>query len=256
MRWLVVLLLLANAVYFGWELDRSTRTGIANRSAAVAVPDGLDRLALVRELPAPLPRRTRDSLPAEFAGPGTSGDHDDLLSRLPDISAFEAPEGVGEKSCFTFGPLPEERHAIWLSDWFRARRAEVATRTTMDPDRQLFWVYLAPEGSRESALAVLHELQNRGVADMRLISRGNLQNAISLGLFSSQAAVNERLSELERKGYRPVVVPYADEPRIFWLDVRVPATADTLQSLFNGFPAGFNSVPVNCAEIAIAESSP
>ncbi|MGH8245575.1 MAG: hypothetical protein ACREUU_03985 [Gammaproteobacteria bacterium] len=255
MKWLVLLLLLFNAVYLGWEIDRKTRSGMANRSAAVEVPSGTVRLSLIRELPAPPARRRKDALPRQFVDPGPGQTGSEIVSQLPDIAVAEMQTGPVEISCFTFGPLAEETQAVWLGDWFRNRRAEVAVRATTDPDRQLFWVYLAPEGSRASALAILDELQKGGVGDMRLISRGNLQNAISLGLFTSQAAVNSRLSELERKGYHPVVVPYADAQRIFWLDVRVPSTDDTLGSMFSGIPAGYNSVPVKCAEIAIDAAS-
>lgn len=256
MKWLVLLLLLLNAVYLGWEIDRGTRTGMANRSAAVQVPTGVARLSLVSELRTPPVKRSMPELPPQFVEPGSDQTPDEIVSELPDIAVSEMPGGPIEKSCFTFGPLADETHAIRLGDWFRNRQADVAVRTTIDSDQQLFWVYLAPEGSRESALAVLDELQKGGILDMRVISRGNLHNAISLGLFSTQAAVNDRLNELERKGFHPVVVPYTDAQKIFWLDVQVPSMNDTLASMFSGIPAAYNSVPVKCTEIAIDQSSP
>lgn len=68
-----------------------------------------------------------------------------------------------------------------------------------EQSRQLFWVDLAPQDSRQEAIVTIKTIRAKGVEDVRLISGGNLQNAISMGLFSSQTAVNKRLSELEKK---------------------------------------------------------
>ena len=102
----------------------------------------------------------------------------------------------------------------------------------------------------------IQELKDRGINDYRLISHGNLENAISLGLFSSQASVNGRLRELEQKGYKPVVVPYYDNKRLFWVDVRLRESNVPLDSVFTGFPSRYNYVPVSCDKIAMDLAAP
>ena len=69
----------------------------------------------------------------------------------------------------------------------------------------------------------LQDLQNKGVQDYLLIRRGGLTNAISLGLFSSLEAVNNRLSEMERKGYTPVVIPRFETRDEHWLRAELGA---------------------------------
>lgn len=91
--------------------------------------------------------------------------------------------------------------------------------------------------------------------DYRLISKGDLGNAVSLGLFSSQEAVNARLLELREKGFQPVVVPYSNVQRFYWLDVRVPAVPGILEEVFDGYPSRYSSVPVQCSEIAMTGST-
>lgn len=256
MKWLAMILLLANLLYFGWEFSRETTADVGNSVYALQVPGGTSQLQLISELKsAPVPR--------ENAAPGISApepepitEPETLVAALPEIDdGHAAAEPVGN-SCFTFGPLPDEQQAIWLGDWFRARRGEVRSRQTEDQNRRLFWVYLAPAESRAGAEALMYELQKKGVSDYRLISKGGLVNAISLGLFSSQAAVNDRLSELKEKGYQPIVVPYSNVQRIYWLDVMIPGTPDLLDELFKGYPSQHNSVPVQCSEIAMDEASP
>jgi hypothetical protein len=68
-----------------------------------------------------------------------------------------------------------------------------------EQSQQLFWVDLAQQDSRQEAIVTIKTIRAKGVEDVRLISGRNLQNVISMGLFSSQAAVNKRLSELEKK---------------------------------------------------------
>jgi hypothetical protein len=255
MRWLVLALLAVNLIYFGWRLDRGTRADVQNAAAAQAVPSGLAQLTLIAELAEPPPLRAAEP-PAAADLPAPIGPGEGLVAQLPEIGTTPAPAADAGFSCFTYGPLPEERQAVWLSDWFRSRRAEVRSRATEDPSRQLFWVYLAPRESLQSALAVVEDLRKRGVRDYRLISKGDLGNAVSLGLFSSQEAVNTRLQELKEKGFQPVVVPYSNVQRFHWVDVRVPAVPEILDQMFDGYPSRYSSVPVQCSEIAMNGGSP
>ena len=100
-------------------------------------------------------------------------------------------------------------------------------------------------------MQAIEDLKSKGVSDYRLIETGDLRNAISLGLYSTQASVNKRLNELKNKGYQPVVVPYRDANAIYWLDVKLAGQQDILNKMFTEYPARYNSVPVKCSEIAL-----
>ena len=167
------------------------------------------------------------------------------------MSAIEERGTPESGSCFSFGPVADESQASALTDWFDTYGAQATMRHKDEQSRQLFWVYLAPQDSRQEAIATIKTIQAKGVEDVRLISGGNLQNAISMGLFSSQAAVNKRLSELKKKGLKPVVVPYSDGKRVFWVDAKLPEDERVLGKVFSDYPARFSSIPVKCAEIAI-----
>lgn len=262
MRWLVIILLLANVVYFGLELDRETRMQFRNTASALPVPDSASRLTLIREMDSPPETRsTQDTIETYDRNGSADGEEtpplaEELMEKLPDIRTSGLSRDIPGAYCISYGPLPEEAQATGLNDWFRSR--DVATRLRHD-DRQkrgLFWVYLAPRESRQEAMEVLEELKTQGISDYKLIRRGNLKNAISLGLFSNQYAVNERLGELEDKGYKPVVVPYTNVDRVYWLDVRIGGAAEQMNEIINGYPARFNSVPVDCNQIAIDTGEP
>jgi hypothetical protein len=93
-------------------------------------------------------------------------------------------------------------------------------------------------------------MQGKGIGDYRLINRGDLENAISLGLFSSREAVDARLRELQEKGYVPVVVPYQDMKKTYWINIEVISDTILTDALQSEYPAKYTSVPINCDAVS------
>lgn len=260
MKWICLLLLVVNIAYFGWTLDQRTQETVQAHRSALTVPKAVPRLKLISELDQPPVRKLNTSTRQ------TDTDEDgrsQLLATLPEIStqlpeSLIVPMRLATDACFSFGPFAEivqsERLLEWLrADGVRARlRRENTAAEPGAPRRQLLWVYLAPQAD---ARTTLQELREQGIQDVRVIETGELQNAISLGLFSSQAAVNRRLRELQGKGYQPVVVPYNDEDTVFWVDARID-TAATIDALIDEFHSGLNYLPVQCDKIALPQTNP
>ncbi len=275
MKWLFILLLLLNVIYFGWELDRQTRIEVKNSTAPFIIPNNVKQLVFLRELESPPELRNQPILNDESdAGDidvnsltDQSGSNDqltddvmiegkfsgNLVSNLPDISAkrISQDEESAEALCFSYGPFPANEQAKNLKQWFEQKEILVNQRTDNEHAKQLFWIYLAPQKSRENAIAAIEDLKSKGIKDYRLISSGDLRNAISLGLFSTQAIVNKRLNELKSKGYQPIVVPYHNTKVIYWVDVKLMGQQNLLNDLFTEYPSRFNSIPMNCSEIAL-----
>lgn len=276
MKWLFIILLAVNLVYFGWELDRQTRMDSVNSSQAVKIPAGVSKLTLISEMKIPPPPRgVKQSVnegqtsegnttpPKEETLSVLNQDESDvqieeefvgeLVSKLPDISIPDMSEDTGPSKtmCFSYGPFPDNKQSNELIDWFRDRSVEVSQRLEAGDENQLFWIYLAPLASRDGALQTIEDLKKKGVKDYRLIETGDLRNAISLGLFSTQASVNRRLNELNDKGYKPVVIPRRDKKAVYWVDVRLSGQQNVLTQMFTDYPARYNSIPVSCSEIAL-----
>ncbi len=120
----------------------------------------------------------------------------------PPLIKANVPSGV----CTRVGPYAKTADYAPLVTWLQPRASGVSVATTKRVQRKLFWIYLEPSSAVE-AQTKLHELARRGVHDYLLIRRTGVENAISLGVFSSQDAVNRRLAEIQKQGYRPIVVP-------------------------------------------------
>lgn len=259
MKWICLLLLVINIGYFGWTLDQRTRESVQAQDAALPVPANVARLKLISELKPP-PVRKVNAMAATAAtderrsGPQLDDSLPGISARLPE--SLIVPMRLATDACFSFGPFAEPGQGERLLGWLEQRdsRAQLRRENTNAgaAREQLLWVYLAPQADAE---ATLRELREQGVEDVRVIETGDLQNAISLGLFSSQAAVNRRLRELQGKGYQPVVIPYSDDSAVAWVDARITSAA-TIDKLIREFPSGLNYLPVQCDKIALPQANP
>lgn len=282
MKWLFILLLLANVIYLGWEMDRDTRLHHANISSGLKIPIGTQKFILLNELDKLPKKRSQIKLDNELSmqnydsepvmpielNPNTEKILSSLLTETTiaqlsdeptlnynsfvetDTDFWFNPEPE-KRICYTYGPIPSQEESSLFSKWLDDRNIQYEQRQTDEQGKQLFWVYLAQRESHEKAVAAIKDLRQKGVKDVRLIRQGDLLNAISLGLFSSQAAVNRRLSEIKTKGYQSVVVPYSDGKTVYWFDVAVVQNSDYVNELFSGFPARFKALPVECNTIAM-----
>ena len=178
----------------------------------------------------------------------------ELVTQMPNIIASDSVDNSSEEKsffCLSYGPFTEQQQALELMDWFTEREVTVNERIEKEHSDQLFWIYLSPQESKENAIHAVEELKKKGIKDYRLINTGDLKNAISLGLFSTQVTVNKRINELKNKGYQPIVVPYRNAKQIYWLDVKVERQSNIFAGLFDSEPSRFNSIPVSCSEIAL-----
>lgn len=262
MKWLFILLLLINIIYFGWEIDRNARFSPLDSAEMITIPANTAHLKLLSELN-PLPEKQSlvavatelekniaplepiiainlqprtALLPDHFIGNATRSDSDSVASRSPVLA---------KEICYTYGPVSGLEGASLLSAWFDEHDITYYARRADQQDKPLFWVYLPPQESREAALLVLSELKKRRIGKSQLIEQGPFLNGISLGLLS-QLDVNNRLIEMKAAGYEPLV---ALDQGLQWFDVRV--VASDAARLLTELPSQFKGVPVDCNNIAM-----
>ncbi len=119
--------------------------------------------------------------------------------------AAKVPSGI----CVRIGPFAKDAEALRVSRWLRARSSRLEIRHDGAAGRPLFGIYLEPRSASEREQN-LRDLARQGVRDVLPVRREGMTHAISLGVFSSQENVNRRLAEIEKQGYRPIVVPRRD----------------------------------------------
>jgi hypothetical protein len=102
--------------------------------------------------------------------------------------------------------------AMRLGDRLVERRVEEITR---------HWVFVAPARDRRAAEATIAELKRRGINDVSI----RPDNAISLGVFSTEEAARRYLASVEAKGFSGAEEgPFTRELRELVMLVREPDT--------------------------------
>lgn len=184
MRALFLLLLLANlgvfawARHFGGDGEQRDSRPLQQQIAADQV-----RILSARELGAPEPARPEAPRPAPEAEP---------------------------RACVEWG-------SFTVTDTARAEKAlEPLALGARLAQRRIeetagWWVYVAPQGNRQTAAKKALELKNIGIEDYFVVlEEGRWRWAISLGVFKSEEAANSRLAMLRAKGVRTALLGQRD----------------------------------------------
>ena len=240
MKWITIFFLLANVGYFGWHMNQQLDHAIPATASREIIPASSEPLVLLSELEE-LPPLRQENVITEIEGaePSLVEEEEPAGETLP----FN-PEGI----CLSIGPYKSRDSLESLSHWLQTQNMPSKERVEEIRTRERYWVYLEPQDAA-AAKAQLEELKDKGLSDYYMVSKGDMKNAISLGLFSSQDSVNRRLAELEKKGYNPVVVPQHKITQVFWVDAQIDEGL-TLPEL----PEWIEITNLDCLEIALLSS--
>ncbi len=88
-----------------------------------------------------------------------------------------------------------------------------------------WWVFLPTFSDRDSALSSARELSERGVKDYYVITAGDQQNTVSLGLFHDRDNAEKRQRELAALGVQAEMGERTELDPGFWIDFAQPADA-------------------------------
>lgn len=170
------------------ELTNTERKALATASAA----------ANAAQQPAPAPV----SAAAPVAAPGLTTN----------------ASAVGAESCATYGPFPGG-DAIDKAEARLKTLGLTTSRHTVPGKAKLgYWVYLPPFGSKREADAAADLLKKRGVADIYVVPDEANRNAVSLGVFNQHDGATQRVKEIKKLGFHPILTErFRDEPH-YWID--------------------------------------
>jgi len=275
MRWLFLLLLIANIAYVGWGL---TREPVAEDSGAVTtVKPDTPRIVLLRELhdgsstPAlaqageqsgPVPTAAADAPPTTaVADAGAAADEPPGVA---DRSPVEAPaepadeqadrrdraaqdQPPGEDRCYTLGPFRDRDQLDAFTRVIKSHAVDTGFRSRDEKEQSMFWVFLDSTGSLAQARELSDELVSRGIKDYFIIGSGEHKYGISLGQFSAKERAYRHAKRIRELGFEPVVEPVFRTYTIYWLDYRMKA-ADAIppQVFEEGLPESVSRLDRPC----------
>ncbi|QKX16035.1 SPOR domain-containing protein [Microbulbifer sp. YPW1] len=192
MRWIFILLAVANLGLFAWFLSNDRPTA-ARVTPVIAAEEG-GGISLVTEAdPAALPAPEPPSKPERSAVPARNA------------------RGGAEALCTMVGPFAEAYQGEDVARRLQALEINAAMREIEMQGQMRYWVYLAPLNSSQEAFRKLRELQAAGI-DSYVIPKGSLENGISFGIFSEKDRAETLTGELQDRGF---AAQFREEPQTY-----------------------------------------
>lgn len=145
-----------------------------------------------------------------------------LDPRLPQlVLVHERPSpNPGESAdCFTIGPLNSLLAQQRAEDRLRASASQVRSRQTSSDRDRGWWVFLAA-GTRSEAMALTRELAEAGLEDFFVVTRGDMENVVSVGLYENIDNARARQRQVQARGFNAALEVRRESVPQFWVDYR------------------------------------
>jgi len=183
-----------------------------------------------------------------------------LLSEVdPNLAAPSAAEPDGpplaippapQRQCLQVGPLLTQIDLRRVVAALSPAAQRIQYRESRALIRRGYRVFLPSPGSREAALTLARQLSARGLRDYYVVTAGDEQNTISLGLYRDESNAQRRRDEVRALGIEPRLEPRNEELPQYWIDLEVLLDSDWRSAL--GGYVGIGSQEIPCA----AETGP
>lgn len=132
-----------------------------------------------------------------------------------------APSGPGsrlDEACGSLGPFDNQADTRSVLNALAPAVTRIRIREEQTRRTRGYWVHLPAAASREAALASARRLAELGVRDYYVVTAGEAQNTVSLGLFREKANAERRQAEIVALGLAPQTNERSEELPVYWLD--------------------------------------
>ncbi len=229
MKWVVYLILLANVLFFSTRMRDLEPPPPAAIPMALPLTDHATRLQLLSEI-SHAELRVRQA-PVERPS--------DMPTNI-DATPEEAIR------CHRLGPIGADRQVTRLQNWLEERGMTVKLHTDEHRELTRYWIYFPPRKTRADAVALVTTLRGKGLRDLLVVPRGDMANAVSLGVYSHRTSVDRRVKQLKRRGYKPEVTPRYRTVKASWMDISFAAGFDFPVTAFASLFPEIEVTPAPC----------
>jgi hypothetical protein len=138
-------------------------------------------------------------------------------------------------ACYTFGPFEEYLQLKSVTNQLRALDADVIQRKETKQEVLGHWVYLPSFPDWDAAHKKVTELEDKGIKDIFILGRGDLKNAVSLGLFKNEDGAKRRVARLRKLGVKPKVDVQETSKELVWLDINIDSEKEKVETTLKSF---------------------
>lgn len=160
-----------------------------------------------------------------------------------------APEPIephNAAACIEIGPFQTQSDLRQAEQVLVAIGRPLSMREAVERRFRGYWVYLPASASRDRALVTARELAAAGVRDYYVVTAGDRENMISLGLFRDRDNAERRQNEMRTRGYAADLNERIEEQRVYWLTLAQSAVPDTDWRTLVAAPNELQANPVEC----------
>jgi cell division septation protein DedD len=234
MRVVFLFFLLLNAVYFYLHSDLFSDKKGPVILKQQKLPEGANRLTLLRERgiggAATLPPIRQNEAPgtintdqqssesASEPGKQDTTTRSVVSEKIP--PPFEPIKSTA-MACFTLGPFTTVSSASRAAKAISALGVIVKRRQILQREPRGYWVYLPSFKSYNAAKRQVRVLQKKGFKDLFIMGKGENKNAVSLGLFNTRDAAEERFDQVKSLGLDVKMETQYRENKQAWLDMAI-----------------------------------
>lgn len=209
MRWLFLGLLIINAMYFVWSRQDFTRSTVDVET--VVLLNSPDQVKLVSEVPK-------------------------MQQQLNKTEQQQVQVEMMLLGGFVEKQIVEKLQQRLVSLDIQSKIIVLESEVDLE-----YWVYLAPLASRQAAVRQLKEMQARQI-DGYLITKGELANGVSLGMFAREDSAYSVAERLKEAGYEPSVRTIERTQRLYWIIVAEESRRLVGQDLLKRLVQDFNEM--------------
>lgn len=138
------------------------------------------------------------------------------------VAQAATPASPPQDACTTLGPFMTAADMRAAMQNLSPHVERIQYREEQVNRSHGYWVYLPAATTREAALEDARQLSAKGIRDYYVVTAGDTQNTISLGLFNDQANADRRRAMVQKAGFTPKVEQRVDMATVYWLDYAVP----------------------------------
>ncbi len=133
--------------------------------------------------------------------------------------------------CYSVGVFNAKSEIQPVLDALKNNVLKIRTRKVISTQEAGYWVYIPALKSRQEALGIGRKLSENSIEDYYVVTVGENENTISLGLYRDSINADARLQELISSGFNAEKQIKVEQWPEFWLDYAI--ASDQLENLPN-----------------------
>ncbi len=222
MKVLFMFFALLNVAFFTWQTDVFNLNAKKTTTRAMKVDPNIPKLTLLSELSkAETQQLTEKEKPKAEPEP-------EKVAKVDSAAIAKLKEG--KSICYALGPFDGLAQAKNISEKLQDLGAYTAERSVTSESPIGYWVYLPSFKTWKDAKEKVVKLEGKGFKDMFIVGRGQMKNAVSLGLFKNEEGAKDRVTELKKIGEKPKIQTQFKQQDLYWIDIDVEPGKDQVVS--------------------------